>query len=235
MDAIILAGGRGTRLRPLTDQVPKPLIPIQGKPLLEWSLMTMRPVVDRLLVVASYLKDQVDAFMAAQRIFEDYKVIEQRPKPLGTGHAVQCCQDALRGSSFLVINGDDLYPTSAIEALAQAKAGLLTVERDDQSRWGIVVLNEQGNVARLHEKPPEGYYPTPVLVNTGAYKFTQEIFDCSLQLSERGEYEITDYVSCLAQTETIRAIRTPTWVTVGNLDDYEYVKTLDLSALLFAG
>lgn len=235
MDAIILAGGRGTRLRPLTDQLPKPLILVQGKPLLEWSLMTMRPVIDRVIVVASYLKTLIDAFMTAQHIFENYMVIEQLPKPLGTGHAVLCCRDALKSQSFLVINGDDLYPTGAIRALAQTKAGLLTVERNDQSRWGVVMLNKNGNVAKLHEKPPEGYYPTPVLINTGAYKFNQTIFDCPLKLSARDEYEITDYVSYLAQSETVTPVRTSTWITVGNPDDFHYVQTLDLPALLFSG
>ncbi len=233
MDAVILAGGRGTRLRPLTDSIPKPLIDVRGKPLLEWSLMTLRGVADRVIVVASYLQEQVRAFMASQRVFADYVVIEQLPKPLGTGHALMCCKEAIASDDFLVLNGDDLYPTGAIRALAAVNAGVLTVEREDQSRWGVVVLDERGGVARLHEKPADGTYPPPVLVNTGAYKFTREVFNCTLNLSPRGEYEITDYVTWLAERTHVLPIRTPVWITVGTPEDHAAVQRLDFERLLF--
>ena len=88
MDGVILAAGKGTRMRPLTLKTPKPLMDLQGRPILAWSLMSLRRIVDRLLVVVSYLKAQIEAFMARQTFFGDYTLVEQLPSPLGTAHAL---------------------------------------------------------------------------------------------------------------------------------------------------
>ena len=109
MDGIILAGGIGKRMRPLTLTTPKPLLQLQGHPILAWSLMSLRGVVERVLIVVHYLKNQIAAYMAAQTIFAEYQLVEQLPEPLGTGHALHCCRAQLRSDDFLVINGDDLF------------------------------------------------------------------------------------------------------------------------------
>ena len=121
MDGIILAGGAGTRMRPLTLDKPKPLLELQDQPIIVWSLMSLRGIVDRVLVVVHYLKEQIATTMAAQDIFVDYLLIEQKPRPLGTGHALLCCRDHLAGDDFLVINGDDLYPAAALRELSAAR------------------------------------------------------------------------------------------------------------------
>lgn len=235
MDSIIMAGGKGTRMRPLTNTIPKPLLAVQGRPILEWTLQTLRPCSDRVIVVVNYLKEQVEAFMAAQTLFEDYVLVEQLPEPLGTGHAVQCCRPHLRSDAFMVLNGDDLFNAGAVEALAATSAGLLTVERDDASKWGVVVTDEHDQVLRLHEKPPEGLYPPPVRVNVGAYKMSQRIFDYDLPLSARGEYELTDYLTYLASVETVQAVPTPFWYPIGNPEDLANAQTLPLEQAVFGG
>ena len=171
--------------------------------------------------------------MQTQQIFGDYQVIEQLPMPMGTGHALQCCAPFLTDPDFLVLNGDDLYSTQAIRSLAAVEFGILTVERDDQARWGVIITDAGGQVVRLHEKPPEGLYPVPVQVNTGAYKFTSAVFDCPLELSQRGEYEITDYVTCLARTHSVKPVPAHFWTTVGTPEDFSAVQALDLETLLF--
>lgn len=231
MDAIILAGGKGTRMRPLTKDTPKPLLEVQGRPILEWSLLNLRPVADRAIIVVKYLKEQIAAYMARQTIFEDYALVEQLPEPLGTGHALQCCRPELKSEDFIVINGDDLFSRRGIAALAAVPLGLLTVLRDDATQYGVAVTDEADKVLRLHEKPAAGTYPPPVRVNIGAYKFDQRIFDYDLPRSERGEYEITDYVSWLAERAPMRAIVTDFWEPVGKPQDLERAQTLDLGPL----
>lgn len=231
MDAIILAGGKGTRMRPLTKDTPKPLLEVQGRPILEWSLLNLRPVADRAIIVVNYLKEQIAAYMARQTIFEDYALVEQLPEPLGTGHALQCCRPELKSEDFIVINGDDLFSRRGIAALAAVPLGLLTVLRDDATQYGVAVTDEADKVLRLHEKPAAGTYPPPVRVNIGAYKFDQRIFDYDLPRSERGEYEITDYVSWLAERAPMRAIVTDFWEPVGKPQDLERAQTLDLGPL----
>lgn len=232
MDAIILAGGKGTRMQPLTHDTPKPLLRVQGRPILEWSLLSLRGSADRVLVVASYLKEQIAAYMAAQTLFADWQIVEQLPAPLGTGHAVQCCQPHLRSEGFLVVNGDDLFGAAALRRLAQVEAGVLAVERDDASQYGVLLTDATGRLTRIHEKPTPGTYPAPVQVNIGAYKLDQSIFAHPLLPSPRGEYELTDYVTALATQRPVSVIVSDFWLPIGDLAAYERAQTatIDIAA-----
>src|SRR5205814_4382676 len=84
MDAIILAAGLGTRLRPHTLSTPKPLLPVRQRPLLDWTLGALPPAVDRVLVVVNYLAEQIEAYLASQRHFRDWAAVRQQ-EPRGTG------------------------------------------------------------------------------------------------------------------------------------------------------
>lgn len=232
MDAIILAGGKGTRMRPLTDDTPKPLLLVQGRPILEWSLYSLRPSADRVIVVAKYLKPQIEAYMAAQTVFEDWQIVEQLPEPLGTGHAVMCCQPYLKSETFLVINGDDLFGAKALSALSQVEAGVLAVEREEASLYGVLITDQSGRLTRIHEKPEPGTYPPPVKVNIGAYKLTRQIFDYDLPKSKRGEYELTDYVTYLASQANVQVVVSDFWLPIGNPADYDAAQTADIDSAI---
>src|SRR6476620_8253995 len=108
MDAILLAAGLGTRLRPHTLTTPKPLLPVQGRPILDWTLGALPASVDRVLVVVHYLAERVDAYLEGQSHFREWVTIPQGT-PRGTGDALQKCQSFVRSDRFLVINGDDLF------------------------------------------------------------------------------------------------------------------------------
>jgi len=232
VDAIILAGGIGTRMRPLTASTPKPLLQVQGRAILEWSLLCLPKTIDHVIIVVNYRQEQVAAYMQQQRIIRDYTLVQQQPKPLGTGHAVQCCQPYLRSQAFMVINGDDLYNAASLEQLAQQQLGLLGAERDQASKWGVLVMGQNNHLSHIHEKPPEGIYPLPVLVNAGAYKCDHRIFEIELPLSSRGEYEITDYVTGLAQTTQVNIVPSKFWFPIGTPENLAQTQALDLETLL---
>src|SRR5947209_14292584 len=88
MDAGVLAAGLGTRLRPHTLTTPKPLLPVQGRPLLDWTLGGLPPVVDRVVVVVHYLAEQVEAYLQEQKHFPQWQAVFQE-KPRGTGDALR--------------------------------------------------------------------------------------------------------------------------------------------------
>lgn len=228
MDGIILAGGKGTRMRPLTNDTPKPLLMVQGRPILEWSLLGLRPTADHVLVVVKYLKEQIEAYMAQQTIFEQYTLVEQLPEPLGTGHALQCCAPYLRSDAFIVHNGDDFFGSRALAQLAEKPYAILTMPRDDQSRWGVAVMDEDGALVRLHEKPAEGTYPIPVQASIGGYKLDKRIFEYELPLSARGEYELTDYVTWLAATQRVDVVPADFWFPIGTPPELDAAQQLDL-------
>src|SRR5437773_632458 len=108
MDAIILAAGLGTRLRPHTLTTPKPLLPLRGRPILDWTLGALPPAVDRVLVVVHYLAEQVEAYLRTQTHFARWQTVPQG-EPRGTGDALRRCREHVRSDHLLVLNGDDLY------------------------------------------------------------------------------------------------------------------------------
>src|ERR1700694_2583172 len=95
MDAVILAAGLGTRLRPYTLETPKPLLPVRGRPILDWALGALPPAVDRVVVVVNYLAEQIEAYLKAQAHIPEWAVVRQQ-RPRGTGDALRSCRDHLR-------------------------------------------------------------------------------------------------------------------------------------------
>ena len=223
-----MAAGKGLRMRPLTLNAPKPLLGLQGRPILAWSLMSLYGTVDHLLLAVSYLKAQIEAFMARQTLFTAYTLVEQLPEPLGTGHALQCCQAYLKSDDFLVVNGDDLYGQAALRQLGQQKFGILSMRRDDFDSYGVILRSEQGHFIGIDEKPPRNRFSPPAACSIGAYKLTTEVFDYTLEKSRRGEYEINDYVSQAAQQHTVAVVDSPFWLPIGNLAALDAAQSVDI-------
>ncbi len=233
MEGIILAAGRGTRMRELTQHTPKPMLQVQGRPILEWSLRALRPAVERVLVVTGYLSKQIAAYMARQQIFEDYALVEQAQQ-LGTGDALRACREALAGPDFLVINGDDLFHAPSLQRLAATTAGVLAVERDEGSQYGVLLADERGRLSGLHEKPPPGHYAPPVQVYIGACKLTRSIFELPLSLHPlRREYELTQLVSDFAQQQPVSIVEAEFWLPLGTPEVLAVAQLLDLEEAMF--
>ena len=227
MDAVVLAAGLGTRLRPHTLQTPKPLLPVQGRPILDWALGALPPVIDRVVVVVHYLADQVETYLRGQKHVGQWATVFQ-DKPQGTGDALRMCRDHLSSDRFLVVNGDDLYGAADLAALSGCAAGLLVQMVNEPRRFGIAFLKPDGTLDRLVEKPNlNGRFPA----NTGAYLFPRQVFDIELKLSARGEYEITDYVSALAARGPFRVIQAKFWLPIGTTEVWQKAQEMDLAPL----
>jgi NDP-sugar pyrophosphorylase family protein len=228
MDAVILAAGLGTRLRPYTLETPKPLLPVQGRPLLDWTLGALPAAVERVVVVVHYLAEQVEAYLGRQKHFAQWQTVPQG-EPRGTGDALRRCREHLRSERFLVLNGDDLYGAADLAALAACPAGLLVQPVDEPRRFGIAFLRGDGTLEKLVEKPDlDGRQ----LANTGAYLFPREVFETELKLSARGEYEITDYVTALAGRMPVRVVQARTWLPIGTVEAWREAEARDLDAVL---
>ncbi|MCY4464408.1 MAG: nucleotidyltransferase family protein [Chloroflexi bacterium] len=234
MEGIILAAGQGKRMRPLTLETPKPLLHLHDRPLLEWSLYSLRGIVRRVLVVVHYLKEQIADFMAGQRVFADYALVEQLPAPLGTGHALRCCRPHLRSEDFLVINGDDLFPRAALLALSRAEYGILSMQRADYPRYGVIQLDDQGDFIGIDEKPPAGRYPSSAPCNIGAYKLQPSIFDCAPAPSVRGEVELTDMVTAIARTQRVELVESSWWLPIGDPQALAAAQSVDVKRNMVA-
>src|SRR5947207_2521817 len=230
MDAVLLAAGLGTRLRPHTLTTPKPLLPVQGRPILDWTLGALPRGVERVVVVTHYLAEQVEAYLASQQHFKDWTTVFQE-KPRGTGDALNACRKKLRSDHFLVLNGDDLFGAADLAALAQHQAGVLVHPVDEPRRFGIAFLKPDGTLERLVEKPN---LDGPQQANTGAYVFPREVFEIDLQLSPRGEYEITDYLSTLATRQPVHVVKANYWLPIGTVEVWQQAQKENLQAVLTA-
>src|SRR5262249_22863361 len=228
MDAVILAAGLGTRLRPHTLSTPKPLLPVQGRPILDWILGALPRAVDRIVVVVHYLAEQVESYLRGQLHFEKWIAVPQQ-QPRGTGDALRQCRPHVRSDHFLVINGDDLFGARDLRALADKPAGVLVHPVDEPRKFGIAFLKPDGTLDRLVEKPDlDGRQ----LANTGAYVFPREVFDLELRLSPRGEYEITDYVTTLAGRGPFHVVQAAFWFPIGTEEAWRRAEQQKLTEVL---
>lgn len=228
MDAIVLAAGLGTRLRPHTLTTPKPLLPVRGRPILDWTLTALQPIVERVVVVTHYLHEQVESFLDQQSHFKNWSTVYQAT-PRGTGDALMACRDAVRSDRFFVLNGDDLYAGGDLKRLSEYAQGLLVHPVDEPWRFGITFLRPDNTLERLVEKPD---LTGRQMANIGAYLFPREALKFELPLSARGEYEITDVVSQLAARGAFHAVEATTWLPIGNEEQWRAAEGMDLELLL---
>ena len=178
----MLAGGFGTRLRPWTETIPKPLLPILDKSMIEHVLDVLpESQVDKVLIAAGYGVEQIREHF--EKIPLPYEVvIVEETEPLGTGGAIANCREHLSGGTFCVINGDLITSLKVEEMLEFHKqnGGIATIslwEVEDPSRFGVADYKEDtGKIMRFQEKPAiEDAYSN--LINAGTYILEQEIFD----------------------------------------------------------
>jgi bifunctional UDP-N-acetylglucosamine pyrophosphorylase/glucosamine-1-phosphate N-acetyltransferase len=184
--------------------------------------------VDRVVVVVHYLAEQIKEYLRTQTHFRDYIAVEQA-QPRGTGDALRSCRIHLRGDRFLVLNGDDLYGAADMAALSQCPAGLLVHPVDEPRRFGIAFLKPDGTLEKLLEKPN---LDGRMLANTGAYLFPSEVFATELNVSSRGEYEITDYVTALASTRPVSVVEASFWKPIGDVDAWQQIQQCDLESVM---
>lgn len=192
MKGIILAGGQGTRLKPLTNVTNKHLLPVYNKPMILYPLKTLKSLaIDDILIVtggkyigrfAEYLGDGTDYGVSLT-----YKVQEEAK---GIAHAIGLAEEFIGDDDFVAILGDNVFDNDSLPTKWKDGATLFTKEVSDPERFGVAEI-ENGQIISIEEKPDN---PKSNHIITGLYKYTPEAFDVirTLEPSDRGELEITD-------------------------------------------
>jgi dTDP-glucose pyrophosphorylase len=204
--AVILAAGRGTRMRELTNELPKPMIEVRGKPVLQHIIEGLQHAgIRECLVVVGYRADAVQNFFGnGSRHNVGIQYATQKVQD-GTGRVVDLGRDFVGNSPFILSYGDILVDPAnykSVGDLADDIEAVVTVTRgEDVSKGGAVFVNEQMELVDLREKPKPGEATSP-WYNAGLYAFRPSIFEftAKLQPSPRGEYELTDAIRDLAQS-----------------------------------
>lgn len=215
-EAIILAAGESTRLRPLTSTRPKPMLAVAGKPMLQWTLEAISTVgIKNVCLVVGYKKDVIEAYFGSRfnGLKLEYVLQEEQ---LGTAHAVATVNDKVNGE-FLVINGDVLVFPKLVKSFVESHrydASMCLIEVSDPTQYGIVEL-KRGVVKSLEEKPKK---PKSSLGNAGLYIFNEGIFDIieKVEKSKRLEYELTDAIKFLLKEGKVNGFRfKEPWIDIG--------------------
>jgi dTDP-glucose pyrophosphorylase len=200
--AVVLAAGRGTRMRELTDELPKPMIPVQGRPILEHIVSGLAANgVEEFLIVVGYREDVVRGHFGDGKDFGvRVNYITQEVQD-GTGRVVLLAEQFAGESSFILSYGDILVPPEAYGPLTtlQGADSIMTVKHsEDVSKGGAVFIDDAFRVTGLIEKPGPEDAKSP-WYNTGIYTFTRPIFEyaAALKKSPRGEYELTDAIQAM--------------------------------------
>jgi dTDP-glucose pyrophosphorylase len=202
--AVLLAAGRGTRMRDLTESLPKPMLEVRGKPVLQHIIEGLRDTgLTNLLVVVGWRAEAVKDFFGDGSKLEVKIGYETQTVQDGTGRVVALARDFVGADAFLLSYGDILIAPHnyqrICDALADSEAVLSVKRSDDVSQGGAVFVNEKFELTDLREKPKPGE-PTSPWYNAGVYAFRPSIFDyiAKLEPSPRGEYELTDAIRNLA-------------------------------------
>lgn len=178
MEALLLAGGLGTRIRPLTYTRPKPLLPIANQPMIQWVLDRMPKSVTRVILPVNYLGELVRAHIEEHP--DPRLLVVDEPEPLGTGGAIKNCADLLSGP-FLVYNADIVSSVKLDEMIAfhrarQAEATISLWPVEEPWHFGVVRHEPDGRIREFVEKPLQGQEPSK-LINAGHYLLEPSMLD----------------------------------------------------------
>ena len=226
MKGIILHGGHGTRLRPLTHTGPKQLLPIANKPMSEYCLESLRDagITDIAIIIGGIGSNKVQEYYGDGKNFGVNLSYIHQDSPKGIAHAVRLCKDFVGKEKFVVFLGDNIIQKSIDEYAdnflnSDAAASILLCEVDNPSQFGIAEIKNE-KIIKLTEKPKA---PLTNLAVTGIYFLTPLIFDLidDLKPSWRNEFEIVDALQMLLDNhKKIRYyIITDFWKDTGTPED----------------
>ncbi len=226
MKGLVLCGGKGTRLRPLTYTIPKQLIPIANRPIVHYVMDHLHAagIRDVGVIVAPETAEQIKAALSGNPWQFALKFLTQ-DQPLGLAHTLVVAREFLGSDPFVMYLGDNLVGSGLRSPLElfrreQADAVVLLKEVPDPRRFGVAVMDRAGKLARLIEKPAD---PPSNLALVGVYIYSPAIHDAvrAIRPSARGELEITDAIQELLQRgRRVLGQRLQTWwLDCGKKDD----------------
>ena len=213
MKAILLAAGEGLGLRPLTDTIPKPLLEVLGKSVIERTINQLHKFgINDFIFITNYRENQIENFVKNKFPMLNVEFIHQ-PKIQGTSNALFLARNSIEEDFFICVNGDCIYSPSLVKRTVEAaKDELVSLGgkyTTDTEKYGILIVDKNKQIENIVEKPSkaqisEGY------ANIGIYSLNREIFriieklEKNKQTSPRGEYEIPNAINELLEMKEFK-------------------------------
>ncbi len=215
MQVVILAGGEGRRLRPLTNDVPKPMVRVSGKPILEHTLSILPREIDHAILVVGYKKEKIqeyfgNAFQGVRLTYVD------QPHPLGTADALLRARPYLSDELFLLLHADDFYHPDDLSEVIGVRPCIMVKEASHPERFGVCLLNEDGTLADILEKME---HPPTNLVNIGIYCLEKSLCDIEPLTLPNGELNLAGQIGTWAKQRPVDVKRARFWHPIGYPED----------------
>lgn len=221
MQCVILAAGKGTRLRPLTDNCPKPLVKVAGKPLLDHIVEALPTAVDELIIVVGYLGEMIEEYCGKEFHGRKVTYITQEEQK-GTAHALWLCKDLIKGR-FLFLFADDLHGKEDLARATSYIRSILVASVSNPEKFGIVVRNPDGTLGLMIEKPE---HAPSNCASTGAMILDDHIFEFEPETPVKGEYYLTEVIERYAQEYPIAVVEENLWIPIGYPEDIIRAETI---------
>lgn len=216
MQCVILAGGKGTRLLPLTENTPKPLVKVAGKALLDHIVEALPSSVTELIIVTGHLGDKIKEYCGEEYFGRKVTYVHQTEQK-GTAHALWLCKDHMKGR-FLFMFADDIHGVNDIARATSFTRSMLTLTTNTPERFGIVVRHPDGTLAEMIEKP---VCPPSNLASTGVMVLDENIFKFEVKTQLNGEFYLTDVIAEYAREYPIAVVEQSLWIPIGYPEDVE--------------
>lgn len=216
MQAVILAVGRGTRMKELTDEISKVMLTVNGKPILAHKIEALPPEIGEIILVVGYKKEKIQEYFGSNYQGKKINYVAQENLD-GTGGALNLVKNLIK-DRFLLMYGDDLYGPEDIKNVLREKLAVLACEVGDPERFGIIKVGKNGYMLDIVEKPAQFIGN---LANTGLYVLDRRIYDYPMTLNEKSEYYLTEALAGLAKDYPIKVVRAEFWQPIGNPDDLQ--------------
>lgn len=218
MQVVILAAGKGVRMGKLTNDIPKPLLKISGRPIVEYTLLNLPEEISEIIFVIGYKGEMIKKYFGEKFNGKKISYVEQKELN-GTGGAIFNLKDLI-DDRFLVLNGDDIYHVDDLAKLLPHKMALLVKQIENNDRFGTVEVDKQGYLKSIVEfRNLKDKNAAGDLVNTGAYVLNKEIFNYpQVPISEK-EFGLPQTLAQMTDKHKIKVIKANVWHPNGQEED----------------
>lgn len=205
MQAVILAAGRGERMRPLTLNTPKPLLKVAGKPLLNYLFDALPSEITSVVLVVKYLREKIERHCGT--VFYRRQIMYVEGSDAGTAMSFLAAVPYIADERFLFLYGDELPSPDDVRACLKHPLSILCLRMENPHQHSVALLRADGTIAEIQEKPDQ---PTSHLVANGVMVLNQSIFSIPPILGADGEYRFTDMLNEFVQANRVMAVHSST-------------------------
>ena len=223
MQAIILAAGRGKRLAPLTDNTPKPLIEVNGTPIIERLLESLPDKIEEVIIVTEYLEKQIKSYVGNTFNNKNIIYVTQGQKK-GTYGAFFSAKLYVKSENFLVLGGDDLFDSKELENMCAQKLAFGVHKKFLPGKEWLIIQSDEDKNVRAMIKPTDEEFKNPQYMATGVYVLDQSFWGYEPVQLTNGEYGLPQTIRPMMKAKEIKMMEMKEWLQINTHEELAYAE-----------